>query len=279
MQINLPDSDFISAEVAKFSPDVNEYCTTNTKYQDRKLWKISYDDEVVVRIQMNTYEKLKMYAQKHPIEFDDLLLLIREGYLEGKNHLKKKMKEASALYPFEGVKSLLINQARSNNKGIFRNSYDYRKGFGTEPKPALIREIGFENAMYYEAWTEIFKVHGLYNEDFKEINQELHKKYYISDFDTSFPKRNVKYDNHPDSIQCSTDLFDNCEELLILLKLKEIPFVDVPGGNRVMAHKMKPHCLKGFGKLCQDFLKEAANNHEKGLVEIDKITPNFVNAI
>jgi hypothetical protein len=168
------------------------------------------------------------------------------------------------------VKTYLINQVQKKNKGNFKRKFDYRKGFVTKHDPAIIREIGFENAMYYEAWVEIFKVHSIYNEEFRRINIELYKKNSNSDFCLTFPKRYVKYSNLPDSIQCAIDLNENSVKLLGLLKLEQIPYVRDTGGNRVQRYMINSKSAKDFRKLCTEFLKEAANNNEKGLVERNK---------
>jgi len=257
---------FIPKDLLQTAPDLYEYYYN---YAITSLNCFEVDNEEII-ILSDADDNLEMYSEKHKIPLNQIMKLIKEGYLEGKNHLREKIKEKSQLYPANGVKSYLINLIKIENKGNFKKKAYYLIGVDTKHEPGIIREIGFENAMYYEAWREVCKSPDLYNDVFIEFNSEKYKEESNVSFYTRFPKRFVIDPTWPDSVQSALDLNENCVILLNFFTQKQITYTIDHEGNRVLSFRMRPHYASNFNKICYEFFKEAANNNEKGLVEKNK---------
>jgi len=258
---------FFIKEVRRYSPDLHNYYIMVMKYNNFFI-EFNFENEVLYLLRSPYYD-LARFGERHNIK-NELLLLLKEGYLDGRKYLHHKCEEILSIHSSDGVKAYLVSQITGHNKGSFKKTFDNRIEFDIEHDPFLIREFAFKNAMYFEAWVEIFKMHRLYNEEFSKLVIELHKRRSEGDFVDVFPKRYVKNINLPDSVQCAVDLNKNINLLLNFLNLKYIPNKDSNLLRPRDSIRMNPDRANKFILLCTEFLKEAANNHEKGSVNRNK---------
>ena len=260
---------FIPKTAGQSAPELYKYYVTFSS-SDTNLVQFKVGTKTV-NLRSYTYNKFRIFGLTNPEEFIEILAILARGYQDGRNHLMKELKDTRSIYGFNGVKACLIGKVESRNKGKFYLGFHNAKRIVSEHDPETIRRIGFENALYYEAWTEIFKMPREFNELFRGINIELYKKKSNNVSSTLYPKRYVKNINQPDSIQCAVDLYENCKILLHFLDNEIIPYFPHLGKNEEeLSILISPGSAKDFQEFCTEFLKETANNHEKGLVERNK---------
>lgn len=250
------------------SPDIFKYWELFTP--GIKQVYIGKDDYGYFHINKREHEFLNRYAQQNELNLNELILYFRIGYLEGKTHFKERMDHELTVYQFDGIKNYLLNIIVGGNGGKFPSYVGSQNGIPSKIHPKRIQDIGFQNAIYHEAWLELIEKHRLFNDFFKEINIKEYKRNSNNPYSQMFPKRYFQDPNVPDSVQCASDLNRNCYTLIDVLKNKIIPFKDEEGKIQNLHFIIQPDNTSQFYDLCRDFLKEAANNHEKALVEINK---------
>lgn len=260
---------FVPKKAGQSSPDLYKYYKTFSS-SDTNFVQFKVGNKAV-NLRSYTYNKFRIFGITHPEEYNEILIHLAKGYEDGRIHLINELKDTRSIYGFNGVKANLIDKVESRNKERFYLGYHNATKIVSEHDPETIHRIGFENALYYEAWTEIFKMPREFNEAFRGINIELYKKTSNTVSSTIYPKRYVKNINQPDSIQGAVDLYENCKILLHFLEKEIVPNLPHLGyDDEDLSIEMSPRCAEDFKEFCTEFLKEAANNHEKGLVERNK---------
>jgi hypothetical protein len=260
---------FIPKTTGQSAPDLYKYYITFTS-SDTSFVQFKVANKAV-NLRSYTYNKFRIFGITHPEELNEILILLARGYQDGRAQLMQELKDYRSIYGFNGVKAWLIGKVESRNKGKFYLGTHNANRIVSEHDPETIHRIGFENALYYEAWTEIFKMPREFNEAFRRINIELYKKKSNNVSSTLYPKRYVKNINQPDNIQGAVDLYENCKILLHFLEREIVPILPNFGDREEdFSIEMSPRCAEDFKEFCTEFLKEAANNHEKGLVERNK---------
>lgn len=259
----------------KSAPDIYKYYTLFSGEDSQCI--LRHDDYGFFYIPKSVNELLNRYAEKYEIDFKELVLFFRIGYLEGKIHFQEKMSYELATYQFDGVKNYLLNIITGGNHGNYFHCPKSDDGIPNKIHTNRLQEMGHNNGEYYEAWRALVERHWLFNDFFREINIKEYKKNSNNPYSQMFPKRYFQYSGVPDSLQCAFDLRGNCNTLIKGLKDKIIPFKNEKGYYMYEKGKIqnlypiiKPENTRQFYQLCSDFLKEAANNYEKGLVEINK---------
>jgi len=258
---------FMPKEAKETSPELYKYYVTFARTEIKFVqYKLGNEN---VKLKDYTYNKLKTCCSEYNINFVEIISCVNEGYEKGRNSLINELKENYAKQGPDGVKAYLIKQVEYRNIRLFVSIH--RKDILLGQLPDVFRKVGYNNALYYEAWVEIFKLHRQFNESFRILNIESYKKKSKSKASNFFPKRYIRRFDAPDSIQYVVDLFENCENLQILLTLDIIPYINTPGDiDEDCSLNISPKSSEDFKEFCMEFLKETANNHEKGLVQINR---------
>jgi hypothetical protein len=205
-------------------------------------------------------EKLKFYAEKYGIKYNEVLKLydtgINEGIVKVQNEIRERdviSSEAGKYYLFEIATIYNIHAKYVGGE----NKFFFRKHFGTTHDPKLIKAIGKIIGEYEFAWQQVLKNHAVFEPLFKpEV-----EKWKNSVFNRPpYPCHNVEVIGLPDTMQKAKDFRQTLIQMDNVLKAKLAELLKNDLSNLALYRLFNYGIIDDLQNQCYEFLQETNNN-------------------
>ncbi len=211
-------------------------------------------------------DELKVYAEKHRIEYNEVLNLLQRGETQGEENVRNELKERSIISA-EAGKYYLFQITTIDNIELeyyYNDTYKsfFQKGCITKHDPEIIISIGKIIGEYIFAWQQVLKNHEFFEPLFipkvKEIENEPFNH-------APYPCHNVKVIGLPDTMQKAKDFGRTLIKLnrTLVAKKSELLKSDFRSLFRLFNYSLIPEIRNQI----YDFLQETVNNTDNGVYE------------
>jgi hypothetical protein len=210
-------------------------------------------------------EKLKIYSEKHKIDYDEILSIFQNGYDEGIRSVKNEIRERNFISP-EAVKYYLFEIVTVYNihTKYFRSEtqYLFKPHFVTKHNPEAIKTSGKIIGEYEYAWLQVLKNHAVFEPLIKVKVDKIKNDFFNR---PPYPCHNVKVIGLPDTMQKAKDFRQTLIRLNEILIAKTPELVKNDFSNRALTRFFGYHLIPDLKEQCYEFLQETTNNMNNGI--------------